>query len=129
MIYVIIIKHARFSYCLIESKLVSWALTCGCKFHAHPVHLHPTFTATFQSEAHLESSWTPAVELFCRNSRCGSFFAVIIFGSFAIFAEELHGGCWTNLGLTEVLDWPRVLISLPQNCASILKWWHIYQPQ
>ena len=128
MINVIIIKHARFSYSLIESKLVSWALTCGYKFHALAVHLHPTLIATFQSEAHLESSWTSTVELFCRNSRCGSFFAVIIFGPFAIFAEELHGGCWTNLGLTEVLDWPRVLISLPQNCASILKW-HIYQPQ
>ena len=70
MIYVIFIKHAKFCYSLIEFRLLPSAPACSNKFHALAVYLHPIFTAPFQLEAHLESSGTSAVELFCRNSPC-----------------------------------------------------------
>ena len=50
--YVIIIKHASFTYSLIESQLLPGAPACSYKFHALAVYLHLTFAAPFQSEAH-----------------------------------------------------------------------------
>ena len=67
MIYVIIIKHARFSYSLIGSQLLFCAPACGHKIHACAVYLQPIFLEPFKSEAHLESSGTSAVELFLRK--------------------------------------------------------------
>ena len=58
MIYVIIIRHIKVSYSLIDSQLLLCALA---------VYLKPTFTALFQSEAHLESSRTSAVEHFLQK--------------------------------------------------------------
>ena len=69
MIYVIIIKHAKFSYNSFKSQLLRCALASSYKFHALAVYLHPTFTTSFQSEAHLESSQASVVVLFCGNSR------------------------------------------------------------
>ena len=69
MIYVIIIKHAKFSYSLIESQLLPCVPGRGYKFHALAVYPHPIFTTPFQSEVHLESSRAAAVELFCGNSQ------------------------------------------------------------
>ena len=68
MIYAIIIKHATFSYSLIKSQLLPCAPACGYKFHALAVYLHPIFTAPFQSEAHLESIQTSAVELLAETA-------------------------------------------------------------
>ena len=68
MIYEIIIKLAKFFYSLIECQLLPCAQACGYKFYALAVYLHPTFTAPFQLEVHLESSQTSAVQLFCGNS-------------------------------------------------------------
>ena len=70
MVFVIITKHAKFTYSPIESEILSCAPPCGYKFHAFAVYLRSTFTSPLQSEAHLESSRTAAVELFYRNSRC-----------------------------------------------------------
>ena len=69
MIYVIMIKHAKFSYSLIDSQLLPHAPDCGYKFHVFAVYLNPIFTAPFQLEVDLESSGTSVVELFCGNSR------------------------------------------------------------
>ena len=82
------IKHAKFSYSLIESQLLTCAPACSYKFHALAVYLHPIFTAPFQSEAH----WNP-VEYLGWN-----LFAEIVevFRPLAIFAEELHRGCLTG---------------------------------
>ena len=88
MIYVMIIKHAKFSYSLIESQLLPCAPACGYKFHAFTVYLNPIFTVTFQLNAHLESSQTSAVELFAE--------IVDVFRPLAIFTEELHHGCLTG---------------------------------
>ena len=41
MVYVIIIKHAKFSYSSIESQLLPCAPACGQKFHAIAVYLNP----------------------------------------------------------------------------------------
>ena len=49
MIYVIIIKHARFSYSSIEFQLLPCALACGYKFHALAVYLHLTCTELFDT--------------------------------------------------------------------------------
>ena len=84
MIYVIIIKHVKFSYSAMESQLLPCAQACGCKFHALAVYLQPRFTSPFQLEVHLEPFlW--------------SFFAEIIdvFRPLAFFAEELHSRCLT----------------------------------
>ena len=64
MIYAIIVKYAKFCYILTESKLLPRAPFFDYKFHTFAVDLYPTFTAPFQSEAHLESSWTSVVEHF-----------------------------------------------------------------
>ena len=66
-VYVIIIKHAKFSYSSIESQLLPCAPAYGYKFHALAVYLNPTFKAPFHSEAHLESSRISAVRLFLRE--------------------------------------------------------------
>ena len=87
MIYVIIIKHAKFYYSSIESQLLPCAPACGYKFHALAVYLHPIFTAPFQSDAHLESNRT--TEIFSGEM-------VNVFRPLAIFAEELHRGCLTG---------------------------------
>ena len=63
------IKHTKFSYGLIKSQLLPCAPACCYKFHALAVYLHPTFTAPFQSEVHLEPSRTYAVKHFWKNSR------------------------------------------------------------
>ena len=67
MIYVIVIKHAKLPYSLIEFQLLPCAPVCGYKFHTLTVHLHSKFTVPFQSEAHLESSRTSAMELFLQK--------------------------------------------------------------
>ena len=70
MICVIIIKHTKFSYCSIESQLLSLN-PVHQPAAINSMHLQSTYallTAPFQSEAHLESSETYAVELFCKNS-------------------------------------------------------------
>ena len=91
MIYVIIIKHVKFCYSLIESQLLPCRTACGCKFHALAVYLHPIFTARFQSEVHLESCRISTVELFAE--------IVDVFRALTIFAEELHHGCLTRFQL------------------------------
>ena len=63
MIYVIVIKHNKFSYSSIESQLFHCTPACCYKFHALEVYLHPTFTVPFQSESHLDSSRTSVVDL------------------------------------------------------------------
>ena len=85
MIYIMSIKHAKFSYSSIKSQLFPCAAACGCKFHALAIYLHPTFTSPFQSEAHLESSQTAAVEFFAETV-----------STFAIIAAKLHRGCLTG---------------------------------
>ena len=69
MVYVIIIEHAKFPYCLIKSELLPSTPACGYKFYALAFYLHSIFTVPFQLEVHLESSPTSAKELFCRNSQ------------------------------------------------------------
>ena len=68
MIYVIVIKHAKLPYSLIEFQLLPCAPVCGYKFHTLTVYLHSKFTVPFQSEAHLVKHlrWS----FFCRKSRC-----------------------------------------------------------
>ena len=56
MIYVIIIKHAKFSDSSNEPQLLPCAPACGYKIHALAVYLHLTFTTTFQLEVHLKSN-------------------------------------------------------------------------
>ena len=56
MIYVIIIKHAKFSDSSNEPQLLPCAPTCVYKIHALAVYLHLTFTTTFQLEVHLKSN-------------------------------------------------------------------------
>ena len=83
MIYVIIIRHAKFSYSLIESQLVPCAPACSYKFHALAVYL-------FTYLQHLSSRrciLSPVKHLWW------SFFVEVID---AIFAEELHHGCFTG---------------------------------
>ena len=88
MIYVIIIKHGKFSYSLVKSQLQPCAPVCGYKIRALAVYIHPIFTVPFQPEGHLESSRTCAVELFAE--------IVDLFRLLAIFAEEPHRGCLTG---------------------------------
>ena len=52
----------------IKPQLLPCAPTCGCKFHALAVYVHPTFTVPFQSEEYFESRETSVEELFCGNS-------------------------------------------------------------
>ena len=47
---------------MIELQLLPCTTACGYKFHALPVHLHPTFR-------NLESSQTSAVRPFCKYSQ------------------------------------------------------------
>ena len=47
MIYVIIIKHTKFSYSSIESQIIPCVPAGGYEFHALAVYLHPAFTAPF----------------------------------------------------------------------------------
>ena len=84
------------------------ALPCvpayGWKLHALAVCLHPIFTAPFQSEAHLESSRTSGMKLFCRNSR--RLQAVGYFGKRArscMFDRILNETSSSNLQLAEGL--------------------------
>ena len=76
-------KRNKSSYSSIESQLFPCTPACACKFHALEVYLHPTFTAPFQSEAHLEYSRTSVVK-------------VDVFSPLAIFAKELHRRCLTG---------------------------------
>ena len=69
MVYVIIIKHAEFSYSLIESELLLAHQPAAVNFmHLKSIHT-PIFTAPFQLEAHLESSQTSVVKFFRGNSQ------------------------------------------------------------
>ena len=88
MIYVKIIKHAKFYYILIQFQLLPCAPAWDYKFHALAVYLHPTFVASFQSELHIESSRTSVVELFAE--------IVDVLRPLAIFGEELHRGYLTG---------------------------------
>ena len=47
MIYVVIIKHAKFSYISIESQLLPCAPVFNYKLHALAVYLNSIFTAPF----------------------------------------------------------------------------------
>ena len=104
MIYVIIIKHAKLSDSSIESQLIPCAPACSYKFCALAVYLHPTFTAPFRLEVHLESSQASAVELFCENSRTQSW----------LFDRILSvRRSFPSLGLhKEILDSPYLIILL-----------------
>ena len=86
MIYVIVIKHAKFSDSSNEPQLLPCAPACGYKIHALAVYLHLTFTTTFQ----LEVIWNPIEHL------RWSFYVEIVnvFSLLAIFAKELHCRCF-----------------------------------
>ena len=58
-----LITTRKISYSLIEPQVLAYVTSYRCKFHAHGVHLHPTFIAPSQSEAYLEPSWTSGIEL------------------------------------------------------------------
>ena len=81
MIYVIITKHAKFSYSSIESQLLPCAPVCGYKFHALAVYLRSTFT---------DSTFLIGGALGIQSNRCGGVFfveIVDIFRPLAIFAK------------------------------------------
>ena len=88
MIYVKIIKHAKFSYSLIKSQLLPCAPACSYKFHALAVYLHYIFKAPFQSKPILNPverlRWSFFVEI------------VDVFRPLAIFPEEFHRECLTG---------------------------------
>ena len=105
MIYVMSIKHRKFSYSSIKSQLFPCASACGFKFHAFAIYLHPTCTAPFQWEVHLESSQTTAFELFCVYSQCLQ--AVGYFrrrAKLQMFYRILNGTLSNNLQLAESLS-------------------------
>ena len=68
MIFEIIMKHAKFSYSLIDSQLLPSAPACGYKFDAFTVYMHLTFTAPNR-----KCIWNPVEHLrwsfFWGNSR------------------------------------------------------------
>ena len=82
VIYVIIIKHAKFSYSSIASQLLPCVLQISCTW---TVCQRLTFTAPFQVEAHLD----PLKHLWW------SCFAKIadVFRPLAIFEKKLHRPC------------------------------------
>ena len=82
------ITTSKVSYSLIEPQLLPCTSTCSYKFHALPVHLHPTFL-------------TPPIggALGIQPNICGWAFVaniVNLFTPLAIFAKELRHGCLTR---------------------------------
>ena len=103
------ITTSKISYNLTEPQVllcVPQVLTCGCKFYAHVLYLHPAFIASSQSQAYLS---TPHLQHFPNERRIQnpvehlrlSFFvkAVNVLKSLIIFAEKLHCRCSTGFQL------------------------------